>query len=202
MPRRNSWGGWLVNKSSRVSSADGCSASCTTGPLGLGGCGSAAVTPDASRDRSPGVPPASGAPAAGHGIGPGCSVRIGIRALAVTVQSCGSPTFTHSAAGMAPFVSFSIATASVRPGRREPRQSMSRWVRLIASSSAAPSRVIPEASIQRDSFVSPLRGRPGKRFDAAAMRRMFDVCSPDVKQQLLADVVQARNRKVLLTLAV
>mgnify|MGYP003402295200 len=43
---------------------------------------------------------------------------------------------SHSDGGIAPRVSFSIATASGNPGRRAPRQSMSRYVRLTPSSAA------------------------------------------------------------------
>jgi hypothetical protein len=75
---------------------------------------------------------------------------------------------------MAPSVSFSMATANANPGRLSPRQRMSKSVRFMASLSAASARVIPDASIQRESLVSRLRGLPGGRLAPGAMVSVFD----------------------------
>jgi hypothetical protein len=78
-------------------------------------------------------------------------------------------TCSHSAGGMAPLVSVSIASARASPGRLSPRQRMSKCVRLMPSFSAASSRVIPDASIQRERLVSCFRGLPGDRLAPDAM---------------------------------
>lgn len=85
-------------------------------------------------------------------------------------QRHDGPSPTQSETGMAPRVSFSSRSATSSPARCWPLHNLSRYVRATPSLSATSSRDIPDASIQRESLVSCLRGLPRGRFTARGIR--------------------------------